>query len=420
MHWVRVFLLFILTIVVSSPIQAQPIFDHLDWVISTHNQLLSARESLRSSQLSVDLAVAEFYPSLNLNCQLFRQENLGQGSYPNSYQSATQLYAEAYLFRNGFFLFNQLALKQKELAYADLAYQKVGQELKARCLRMYLDYYLAFKNYELHHSQLQFYEKSLKLTEQAYSKGDKSKLECSVIRVEMDLEKDLIAQDELALSELYLQLDQDFPKILAKSVTPDIQIESYLTMGIATRNVSANLEIGLLRQSVEIADQKIKMSSSSAMPSFSVFFIKQFQNSQVSFSALQSDFFRESNNTIGFNLSMPLFDAKVGLETDKQIAQKNQFLYADQELQKKIKQNFRDQLAHFIQNTKRYAFLKEKLIQAKENCTTAEPLYQKGLISFLQFREYYLAEQRIRESLLNTEKLIFTSILELKQLTGGL
>lgn len=399
---------------------AKTIWQDLDAVIATHNQLLIAAEDLRTSQLNLSLATAEFYPSLNLDYQLLRQENQFQGLAPSQYQSAMQLQLEAYLFKNGFTLWDQVTLKQKELQATGLMYQKVGQELKSQLLKMYLDYYMAYKNYELHNSQLQFYEKSLKLTEQAYAKGDKSKLECSVIQVEVDLEKDLITQDELTLAELYLRLEQDFPKIFTESATPDIQIEEYLNMGIITQNITTNLDLLLLKKSIEIADQKLKISESTAMPSLKLFLSKIYSNTQNSMSDLQADLLKESNNTMGVKVNIPLFDPKIGPETEKQNAQKTQKYYAEQELQKNLKLQLQEKLSHFIQNTKRYTFLKEKLVKAKENCVTAELLYQKGIISFLQFREYYLAEQRVRENLLNTECLIFTSILELKKLTGSL
>jgi hypothetical protein len=271
----------------------------------------------------------------------------------------------------------------------------------------------------LHNETLQFYEKTLNTT-LVNPIGENYKLKSPVIQLEIDLQKDVIAQDELSLAALYLQLNQRFPKILEDSPTPDIKIEQFLTQGISTQNLTENLELKLLKQEIVIEEQKMKLQGSSAMPSLKLFFTKDYLNIQNSLAGVQAAPIKENGNIFGILVNLPLFDAKIGLNTEKQAAEKLKIFYKEQELRSQLRLRLQEKLALFIQNTKRYLFLKEKLIKAQENLANMEPLCQKEQISFIQYKEYYLIKQQISQRLFETEKMIFSSMLEIKQLTGEL
>ena len=292
-------------------------------------------------------------------------------------------------------------------------YQKSKQEAKANVARTYHSILLTRRNVNILKGNLSSLKKSLKDSRALYENGMIEQTEVEKIQISLSTLENSIKTTQRQLEQFHnllkiqlgveleqpIKLTQSLQEIVMKTAMKETVQEEF--------NVSENVNYQLMDTQVKLSELNLKREKAQFLPTFSAFYNFRENAMRDKFNPLDADGKWFESSTLGFELSLPIFNS------GQKISRVQQAKLNLKKSKNTLANTRKNLINSYIQAENNYETAYDKMQTSKENMELAKKVYNRISKKFSEGMASSMELTQANRDYLNTESNYISALVEL-------
>lgn len=292
-------------------------------------------------------------------------------------------------------------------------YQKSKQETKANVARTYHSILLTRRNIDILKGNLASLKKSMKDSRALYENGMVEQTEVEKIQISVSSLENSIKTTQRQLEQFYnllkiqLGVELERPVKLSQSLK-DIVMETTISETVQKEfNVSNNVNYQLMDTQVQLSELDMKREKAQFLPTLSAFYNFRENAMRDKFNVLDPDEKWFESSTLGFELSLPIFNS------GQKISRVQQAQLNLKKSKNKLANTRKNLINSYIQSKNNYETAYDKMQNSRENMELAKKVYNRISRKFSEGMASSMELTQANRDYLNTESNYIDALVEL-------